>query len=238
MALGSSPAEVQQHSTRQQEKPPNNTAVSKSSLVGESRQKQSEHEKPYNKPPARKRNRDVGTDTAYAEDTDATVSEIPRSPCLASGHSYLIISATQEVNYILARQHALDPLYSATKLAPVLATLATHKSSLPRPTTTRTKRHPAPPPPPLPTETTETNPFALPPSALPTWHHARTSLSNPTYFYTTLLANFPSPDDPRPEPEERFAVRSLAKTLEIEQGLADLRALLLECHRKAVGGEG
>jgi hypothetical protein len=78
MALGSSPAEVQQHSTRQQEKPPNNTAVSKSSLVGESRQKQSEHEKPYNKPPARKRNRDVGTDTAYAEDTDAMVSEVPR----------------------------------------------------------------------------------------------------------------------------------------------------------------
>jgi hypothetical protein len=28
----------------------------------------------------------------------------------------------------------------------------------------------------------------------------------------------------------------LAKTLEIEQGLADLRALLLECHRKADDG--
>jgi hypothetical protein len=51
-----------------------------------------------------------------------------------------------------------------------------------------------------------------------------------------MQANFPSPHDPRPEPEERFAVRSLAKTLEIEQGLADLRVLLMECHRSGDDG--
>ena len=46
----------------------------------------------------------------------------------------------------------------------------------------------------------------------------------------------PSPGDwPRPEPEGRFEVRTLETTLEIEQGLAELRALLRECQR--VGSE-
>ena len=34
-----------------------------------------------------------------------------------------------------------------------------------------------------------------------------------------------------PEPEERFEVRTLECTTEIEQGLANLRALLRECQR-------
>lgn len=37
--------------------------------------------------------------------------------------------------------------------------------------------------------------------------------------------------EPTPEPEERFEVRTLECTTEIEQGLADLRALLRECQR-------
>jgi hypothetical protein len=165
MALGSSPAEVQHHSTRQQEKTSNNTAVSKSRLPGDNPQKQSEHEGPHNKPPASKRKRDMGTDTAYAENTDAMVSEVKSSACPIPHptNPSLTTSTTQEVTYTLASNHALDPLYNATQLAPVLATLATHKSSLPRPTTTRTKRQPAPPPPPQ----SETNPFALPPLLSP-----------------------------------------------------------------------
>lgn len=46
-----------------------------------------------------------------------------------------------------------------------------------------------------------------------------------------MLDHYPSPDDPRPDPEERFAVRVLDTTLDIEQGLADMKGLLKECHR-------
>jgi len=46
-----------------------------------------------------------------------------------------------------------------------------------------------------------------------------------------MWKNFPSPSEPRPESEERFAVRHLECTLEVEQGLADLRQLLKQCQR-------
>jgi hypothetical protein len=45
-----------------------------------------------------------------------------------------------------------------------------------------------------------------------------------------MFKNFPAPGESRPEPEERFAVRALESTLEVEQGLADLRVLLKQCH--------
>lgn len=46
-----------------------------------------------------------------------------------------------------------------------------------------------------------------------------------------MLAFWPHPiKDPRPDPEERFAVRNLKATLEIEQGLADLRTVLYRTH--------
>jgi hypothetical protein len=77
MALGSGLAKMQQHATGQQGKMSiHRSATSKSHLAGDSPQKQSEHEKPYNWPPVRKRKRDMGTDTAYAENTGVMVSEI------------------------------------------------------------------------------------------------------------------------------------------------------------------
>lgn len=81
------------------------------------------------------------------------------------------------------------------------------------------------------------NPFALPPSSLATWHQARSALSDPAYFYTTVQKHYPlhKTGQPKPDPKERFAVRVLETTLEIEQGLADLRALLKECHRTEDG---
>ena len=125
----------------------------------------------------------------------------------------------QEVTYSQPRHAVQDPIYTASHLAPALDIL----------TIPDLKKVTDPTLPP--------NPFALPSSSLATWHHARTTLGNPTYFYTTLLNNlpFPGPDEPRPEPEERFEVRNLESVLEIEQGLADLRALLREALR--VGDE-
>ena len=60
-------------------------------------------------------------------------------------------------------------------------------------------------------------------------------MSNPTYFYTTIFNNLPIAGEPRPEPEERFEVSTLECTLEIEQGLADLRGLLREGQRVGDG---
>ena len=122
----------------------------------------------------------------------------------------------QEVTYSHPRHTHQDPLYTATNLAPALDTLTAH------PIEGTLEPH-------------ASNPFNLPPSALPTWHHARTTLSNPTYFYTTIFNNLPISGEPRPEPEERFEVRTLECTTEIEQGLADLRKLFRECQR--VGNE-
>lgn len=114
------------------------------------------------------------------------------------------------MTYSRPRHDHQSPLYTATNLAPALDTLTTH------PIEGTFEPH-------------ASNPFSLSPSALPTWHHARTTLSNPTYFYTTIFNNLPVAGEPRPEPEERFEVRTLECTMEIEQGLADLRALLREC---------
>lgn len=47
-----------------------------------------------------------------------------------------------------------------------------------------------------------------------------------------MIAHYPRPQDPRPDAEARFAVRNLEATLEVEQGLADLRMLLGEAHRR------
>jgi hypothetical protein len=84
------------------------------------------------------------------------------------------------------------------------------------------------------------NPFALsPPTSLKLWHDARTSLSNPAYFYTTMR-KFGSinevvnrgADGVKDEDEgERFPVRMREVILEVEQGVADLRMLLNECLR-------
>ena len=80
------------------------------------------------------------------------------------------------------------------------------------------------------------NPFALStPTALAAWHEARTALARPSYFYTTMH-RYGSIDgvvkgEEAQEEEERFPVRVRELTLEVEQGLADLRLLLSECHR-------
>lgn len=47
-----------------------------------------------------------------------------------------------------------------------------------------------------------------------------------------MMAHYPRPQDPRPDAEERFAVRNLETTLEVGQGLADLRMLLGEAHKR------
>jgi hypothetical protein len=87
--------------------------------------------------------------------------------------------------------------------------------------------------------TTLLNPFAIsPPSSLQHWHEARSALSNPAYFYTTMH-RFGSinevlkrgEDGVKEEEPERFPVRVREITLEVEQGLADLRMLLNECLR-------
>jgi hypothetical protein len=76
MALGTGLAEVQQHATGQHQKTTHSSATSKSIVADESSQEDSEHEEPYSWPSIRKHNRDIGTDTAYAEDTDIMVSEV------------------------------------------------------------------------------------------------------------------------------------------------------------------
>lgn len=83
----------------------------------------------------------------------------------------------------------------------------------------------------------QANPFALPPDSLATWHQARTALSAPQHFYATVQKHYPlhKTGQAKPDPKERFAVRVLETTLEIEQGLADLRELLKECHRTENG---
>lgn len=83
----------------------------------------------------------------------------------------------------------------------------------------------------------QANPFSLPPDSLATWHEARTALSAPQHFYATVQKHYPlhKTGQPKPDPKKRFAVRMLESTLEIEQGLADLRELLKECHRTENG---
>lgn len=165
------------------------------------------------------RHRGISPSTAYTADTDVMVRSsfffLPSNPCERQIKS----NTTQEVTYNQPRDIVHDPLYNAHNLAPTITALSAPRTSSAK--TTTTTQQPTP----------SSNPFALAPSALPTWHHARTDLSNPTHFYTKMLDHYPSPDDPRPEPEERFAVQVLESTLEIEQGLADLRGLLKECHR-------
>lgn len=127
------------------------------------------------------------------------------------------------MTYTHPRHTHRDPLYTATTLAPALDALTT-----PYLQEEDQEKEPSP--------AHASNPFALPSDSLSIWHHARTTLGNPTYFYTTLLNNLPlSSDGPRPEAEERFEVRTLETTLEIEQGSAELRALLREVQR--VGSE-
>ncbi|KAM0701731.1 hypothetical protein Q7P35_010640 [Cladosporium inversicolor] len=135
--------------------------------------------------------------------------------------TYVDDTDVMEVTYTQPRHAVQDPIYTAAQLAQALDILTT-----PQGHHLQEKRSPTLPQAP--------NPFSLPVSSLPTWHHARITLGNPTYFYTTLLNNlpFPGPGEPRPEPEERFEVRTLEVTMEIEQGLADLRGFLRECQRR------
>ncbi|GAB7335384.1 hypothetical protein MBLNU13_g07764t1 [Cladosporium sp. NU13] len=104
---------------------------------------------------------------------------------ISTSTAYVEDTNVMEVTYANPRHTHQDPFYTATNLAPALETLTTHpiEATL---------------------EPTAPNPFSLPSSSLPTWHHARTTLSNPTYFYTTLFNNLPISGEPRPEPEERF----------------------------------
>lgn len=46
-----------------------------------------------------------------------------------------------------------------------------------------------------------------------------------------MINHMPAPNDQRPEPEARFSVGFYESTLEIEQGLSDLRHFLQDCQR-------
>jgi hypothetical protein len=80
MALGTGIADVFHHAATHQEKvKPDTTKNSKRSLNSEHYQGQDEDEELTYSLPALKRHRGLGTNTAYARDTDDMVSSLPAS---------------------------------------------------------------------------------------------------------------------------------------------------------------
>ena len=209
MAVEGGISAMKQHVAKQQNMDTHTNNTSSKHVLAKPQQDHSEDHQQSQQLPQRHSN--IGTSTAYAEDTDVMVSRPPHPQPQPK-----LTPTLQEVPYLHPRHTHQSPQYTAAQLAPALDTL--------------TNPHASSPPP---------NPFTLPPSSLQPWHAARTNLSNPTYFYTTLLKNYHLPGKPsevRPEPEERFEVRVQESVVEIEQGLADLRAELLACLRSGDQG--
>ena len=128
----------------------------------------------------------------------------------------------QEVSYSTHRGSHSDPQYTAAQLAPALDALTADQPADQREVVVKTEK-----------VQQLLNPFALStPTSLALWQEARAALSRPSYFYTTMRKYGSNDRGLKKEDEgERFPVRVRKTTLEIEQGLADLRMLLGECLR-------